>query len=121
MRKNIELAAVGAAAGAVNGIFGTGGGTVIVLALMWMLKDSLDDGRAVFANAPAAILPIAVVSAITYSSFSPPDMGRVVMIALSALGGGILGAVLLGRLRTRVLKIIFASVMIISGGMMLFR
>ena len=116
--RTVALCAVGAAAGAVNGIFGTGGGTVMVFALLWLLRNDPPDGQVLFANVCCAVLPIAAVSALAYSSFAPIDLGLSAAIALSALAGGLLGALLLGKLGTKTLKIIFAAVMIVGGGIM---
>jgi uncharacterized membrane protein YfcA len=48
VKRIIALAALGAAAGAVNGLFGTGGGTVLVLSLPFICPE-LEGGR-LFAN-----------------------------------------------------------------------
>ena len=120
--KNTEIArivilvALGAAAGTVNGLFGTGGGTLMVLLLPRVCKE-LEGGR-LFANVCAAILPISVVSAFTYSRFSPPDV-TAIWVAVSAVAGGAIGAVLLGRIKPRALKLIFSAVMAVSGVVML--
>ncbi|MCI6502020.1 MAG: TSUP family transporter [Clostridia bacterium] len=116
-----RLIAVGMTAGVINGVFGTGGGTVIVFALSALAGRLFPDRRMIFANAIAIILPPAVVSTLVYASFSPPDPTTVTAIALCSLAGGALGALLLGKLKGRVLRLIFAVLMILSGGIMLFR
>ena len=116
-----RLIAVGMTAGVINGVFGTGGGTVIVFALSALAGRLFPDRRMIFANAIAIILPPAVVSTLVYASFSPPDPATVTAIALCSLTGGALGALLLGKLKGRVLRLIFAVLMILSGGIMLFR
>lgn len=116
-----RLIAVGMTAGVINGVFGTGGGTVIVFALSALAGRLFPDRRMIFANAIAIILPPAVVSTLVYASFSPPDPATVTAIALCSLAGGALGALLLGKLKGRVLRLIFAVLMILSGGIMLFR
>ena len=121
MKKFLQLFAVGATAGAVNGLFGTGGGSIMVFGLLWLLRDRPLDGRILFANVCAAVLPMAVISALTYSSFSPPDPWLSLSVGASALVGGTVGAFLLGKLGTRVLKLIFAAVMTVGGVMMIFR
>lgn len=118
VKRIIALAALGAAAGAVNGLFGTGGGTVLVLSLPFICPE-LEGGR-LFANVCAAILPVSLASALTYSSFSPPDV-TAVWVGVGALAGGTVGAVLLGKLKPVALKLIFSAVMAVSGVIMLIR
>ena len=118
VKRIIMLAAVGAAAGTVNGLFGTGGGTVLVLTLPLFCRE-LEGGR-LFANVCAAILPISLVSALTYSSFSPPGV-TAIWVGVGALAGGAVGAFLLGKLKPTVLKLIFSAVMAVSGVVMLVR
>lgn len=117
--KWLILIAAGAAAGTVNGFFGTGGGTVMVFALARYCREL--EGERLFANVCASVLPMAVVSALTYSGFAPIDVGTAVTVGVSALLGGAAGALLLSRLDGRVLKIIFAIVMIVGGGVMILR
>ena len=113
-----RLAAGGFAAGVVNGIFGNGGGVVVVF-LFSGLWTVFSDRREVFANVTASVLPIALTSALIYSSLTPPRASDVVKVGLSSLAGGIVGAFLLGRIDPRALKTIFAILMVASGIMMI--
>lgn len=121
MKNTLRLIAAGAAAGAINGLFGTGGGTVMVFALMYIFRERPLDSRELFANVCASVLPIALSSALTYSSISPPDLTYAASIGGAAVVGGIFGSLLLGKMKPRLLKIIFSGVMILSGGIMIFR
>ena len=121
MKKILQLFAVGAVAGAVNGLFGTGGGSVMVFGLLWLLRERPLEGRVLFANVCAAVLPMAVVSALTYSSFAPPDLWLSLSVGAAALAGGAVGAALLGKLSTGTLKLIFSAVMIVGGAIMALR
>ena len=115
-----RLAAGGFAAGVVNGIFGNGGGVVIVF-LLGSAGALFPEKRDIFANVTAAVLPIALTSALIYSSVSPPMMSDVIAVGAASLAGGIIGAVILGKVNARLLKMLFASLMIISGILMLAR
>lgn len=119
-RAAAELAAGGFAAGVVNGVFGTGGGVLIVFLLGGMAGMLFPDRRYVFANVTAAVLPMALTSTLIYSSLTPPDPADTVTVAAASLAGGMLGALLLGKIKPDLLKKIFAIVMIASGGVMLF-
>lgn len=114
-----RLAAGGFAAGVVNGIFGNGAGVVIVFLLGGVCGELLPDKRAIFANVTAAVLPMALVSALIYSSYSPPSLSDAVSVSAASLAGGIIGACLLGKISAAALKKIFAAVMIVSGIVML--
>ena len=115
-----RLSAGGFAAGVVNGIFGNGGGILAVFLLGSVGSKLFEDKRGIFANVTAAILPMAIASALVYSSFSPPDMYDAVAVAAASLAGGGVGAFLLGRLDPDSLKRIFAVIMTVSGCIMLF-
>ena len=118
--KNVaRLVAGGFAAGVVNGIFGNGGGVVVVFLLSGLSGALFSDKREVFANVTAVVLPIATTSALIYSSVTPPAASDVLAVASASLAGGIVGAILLGRTDVKALKNIFAILMIASGIMML--
>lgn len=119
-RDAARLSAGGFAAGVINGIFGNGGGVLVVFLLGYACRKRIVDGRAVFSNVTAAVLPMALTSALIYSSYSPPNISDAVSVGAASLAGGIIGALLLGRISVDALKKIFAAVMIISGGVMLF-
>ena len=113
-----RLVAGGFAAGVVNGIFGNGGGVVVVFLFsgLWAI---FSDRREVFANVTASVLPIALTSAMIYSSLTPPDPADVLRVGISSLAGGVVGAILLGRIDPRALKTVFAVLMVVSGIMMI--
>lgn len=111
---SFSLVAVGAAAGFLSGLFGVGGGTIIVPALVLWLKvpQRLATGASV-----AAILPAAIVGAVSYGL-----QGHVDWIAAGALASGVFvgasfGSVLLARVRLAALQwnfILFLLVVIVS-------
>ena len=67
-RSRVGLILAGLAAGAVNGLFGAGGGMVLIPLLM-LLTDL--DSVEVFASSLAIILPLCVVSLIAGAVHSP--------------------------------------------------
>ena len=114
-----RLSAGGLAAGVVNGIFGNGGGVVVVFLFSSMASILFSTRREIFSNVTAAVLPIALTSALIYSSVSPPKASDAVAVGAASLAGGIVGAMLLGKIDPRALKIIFAVLMVISGILMI--
>ena len=102
----------GALAGAANGFFGGGGGSVLVPLLTgWRGMDQ----RRAFATSVAVILPLCVLSAAIYLARGRLD----VMAALPYLLGGTLGGWLGGRWfqKTRVdwLRRLFGALLIWGG------
>ena len=115
--KNYKSALSGLVTGAVNGIFGGGGGMVAVP----LLKNLLGyNEKKSHATAILIIAPVCVASAIVYilSGYFRADV--VIPAALGAVAGGYLGAKLLGTLPGFAVNIIFIAVMFAAGIRMLF-
>ena len=84
-RSRAGLILAGLAAGAVNGLFGAGGGMVLIPLLM-LLTDL--DSVEVFASSLAIILPLCVVSLIAGAVHSPiPWRAALPYLSGSAAGG----------------------------------
>ena len=88
----ILLLSAGLAAGFLNGILGAGG-----------------------------VLPVTLLSAILYAADGRMDFPSVTPLVLPAVLGGTAGALLLGRINTKLLKKLFALLVIWSGISMLTR
>lgn len=95
------LLLLGLAAGALSGLFGIGGGTIIVPALaLWLgMPQKLAAGTSV-----AAILPTAVVGAITYGVQGHVDWVAAICLAVGIIAGAQLGSYLLQRIPTAALQ-----------------
>ena len=78
--------AAGVAAGAVNGLFGAGGGMVLVPLLGWLTQMEDDE---IFASSLSIILPICIISLISSECIAWRD-------ALPWLPGSALGGMLAG-------------------------
>ncbi len=114
------LAAAGLGAGFCNGLLGAGGGIVLVVALSILFRDDPDSVRDQFATTITAILPITLVSFTSYLSRGLVRWEEVGAFLLPALIGGGVGAFLLSRIDTRLLKLIFALLTGYAGFNMLF-
>ncbi len=110
------LTAAGAAAGFVNGFFGTGGGIVLMLSLN-ALGVKLDT-KTKFASLIAVIFPLSLLSTFLYG---PPDLKAAAPYLPAGAFGGITGAFLLDRVSPAFLKKLFALLIVWAGAAMLFR
>ena len=116
-KKNLKSALSGLATGAVNGLFGGGGGMVAVP----LLKNLLGyNEKKSHATAILVIAPVCAASAIIYiiSDYFRADV--VIPAAIGAVAGGFIGAKLLGVLPEFVINIIFIAAMLAAGVRMLF-
>ena len=111
----ILLVAGGVAGGFLNGLLGCGGGIVIVALLSALTKDTDFDSRDVFAVSVAAVLPISAVSTVMYMIRTDASLSVMRPYVLPAVIGGAVGALLLDRLPTVGIKMIFALLIIWAG------
>ena len=107
----------GAVAGLINGMFGGGGGMVVVPMLTKLLKYKSKNSHA---TTILIILPLSIVSGILYLSFGKFSLEIGVPVTIGIVVGGIVGAVLLSKLSSKWIMIIFSIVMALAGGKMLF-
>lgn len=93
--RTLPLIFIGIAAGALSGMFGIGGGTIIVPALvLWVgMQQKLAAGTSV-----AAILPTAIVGAISYGVQGNVDWIAALCLAIGVVVGAQLGSFLLQKL-----------------------
>ncbi len=114
--RRIAIALAGLLIGAVNGIFGAGGGMLAVPALSFIA--GYDDRKA-HATAIAVILPLCLISSLVYSLRGSFDFAVVLPTAIGVLLGGGVGAALLKRLPIDSLSFIFYGLMLLAGIKML--
>ncbi len=103
---------VGVLAGFLAGLFGVGGGILIVPGLVWAARM---DQRLAHGTSLAAVLPISVASLITYAAHDHVDWAVGVFLAAGAVAGAVLGTKLLHVLPQRVLAILFSSMLLLSA------
>ena len=114
MTEKWKKAAIGLVTGFANGLFGSGGGTIVVPAMERFLK--VEEHKA-HATAIAVILPLSLLSLGIY--LWKTGLGEVWQIALWAsvggLVGGIVGAKLLSRISGIWLHRIFGAFMLAAA------
>lgn len=109
------------AAGIVNGLLGTGGGIILVFWLAFVMKsDRGYSPRDVFATVISIVLPMSLVSLWVYASDGGIDFGNAAEYLLPGVAGGVSGAFLLNKINVKLLKKIFAVMVIYAGIKMLF-
>jgi uncharacterized protein len=111
------LAAIGLAAGVLSGLFGVGGGIVMVPALVLA---GLSQHRAQ-STSLGAIVPIAIVGAILFGRADSVNLGAAAVLAAGSLVGARGGALLMHRLSGVLLARIFGVFLIIVAVTMFVR
>lgn len=109
--KNILFFAVGLVSGFINGILGTGGGTVIVPSIELLGVDI----KKSHSTAISVILPISAVSAFLYYRQGNIDLRATAILSVCGCVGGVLGAKFLKKIPSHYLKILFGVSMIAGG------
>ena len=115
MRKNYGAAVAVAAAGLANGLFGAGGG-MLLLPLLERLTDL--DSREQFASSVCIILPLCLVSAAVYWLRGGAFPGEAVPYLIGGALGGLIAGLLLKRLPTVLLHRVMGA-LIVWGGLRL--
>jgi uncharacterized membrane protein YfcA len=107
------LLALGLAAGFLSGLFGVGGGIIVVPALLLLGVDQ----RLAAGSSVAAILPTAVVGAVGYAISGQVDWVAGALLAVGIIAGAQLGTFLLARISKTALFwgfVVFLLVVIVS-------
>ena len=104
--------AIGTLAGLFSGLFGVGGGSVIVpLLILWLGYDE----RAATATSLAAIVFIAGFAAAVQGIYGNVNVLDAVLVGVPAVLGVLAGTWLQQRLHARVISLLFAAVLLASA------
>ncbi len=107
----LRLAALGTAAGAFSGLFGVGGGTVIVpLLVLWFgYGERLATGTSL-----AAIVIIALLAtALQGGAYGNVEVGKGLLLSIPAVGGVVAGTALQQRLPQRAISLLFGILLVV--------
>lgn len=105
----MKLALIGTAAGLFSGLFGVGGGTVIVpLLVLWMRYGE----RNATGTSLAAITVIAVIATIVDGAYGNVNVRDGMLVGVPAVGGVLAGTWIQQRVDTDVIGLLFALLMI---------
>ena len=110
-----RLALIGSAAGAFGGLFGVGGGTIIVpLLILWFAYGEREaTGTSLF-----AIVLIAGLAAAIQGLHGNVDPLKAAIVGIPALGGVLAGTAFQQRVPERAIAAAFAVLLLVSAGLL---
>ncbi|MBQ8468571.1 MAG: sulfite exporter TauE/SafE family protein [Clostridia bacterium] len=111
-KKNWLLAACGLIVGAVNGLFGAGGGMLVVP--VFSIVEKLEQKKS-HATAVITMLPICLFSSIGYLASGVVEFKPLIFVMMGSIVGGLVGAFALCKIKNDFLVIIFYILMIFAG------
>jgi uncharacterized membrane protein YfcA len=108
----LKLVAIATAAGAFSGLFGVGGGTVIVpLLIFWLGYGE----REATGTSLAAIVVIAAFATAGQGLYGNVDVPKAILVGVPALGGVVAGTALQQRLGERGVALLFAALLVATA------
>ncbi len=112
-----RLAVIATAAGAFSGLFGVGGGTLIVpLLILWFGYEE----REATGTSLAAIAIIAALAAGVHGVYENVDPLKAVLIGVPAIGGVLAGTALQQRISVTVVSALFCVLLVASAAILVF-
>lgn len=115
MKGKLKYSLLGFASGILNGLFGAGGGVVVVP----LLEKFGIPAKKAHATSIAIILPASIISAILYFMSGNLNLASAAAYLPTGLLGAGLGALLLKKITVKWLKLVFALVIIAGAVRML--
>jgi uncharacterized membrane protein YfcA len=113
----LRLAAIATAAGAFSGLFGVGGGTIIVpLLVLWLGYEQ----KEATGTSLAAIIVIGVLAAGAHAAYGNVDLEKGLLIAAPAVLGVIAGTALQQRISERAVAGAFVALLLASAAVLIF-
>jgi len=115
-RRTLTLAAIGTLAGLFSGLFGVGGGIVIVpLLVLWLGFDE----RLATGTSLAAIVLIAAVATAVHAGYGNVRVAEGILIGVPAVIGVLIGTELQQRISTSAISLVFAALLAVVAADML--
>jgi uncharacterized membrane protein YfcA len=110
-------AVIGLFGGLTSGLFGVGGGIVMVPAMVWMLHTNI---KTAIGTSLAVIIPTAVTGVLKHQQLGNIDWRMAGSLVPLAIVGGFFGAALTKHIPADVLKRCFGGFMMLAGLRLLF-
>ena len=113
----LRLAAIATAAGAFSGLFGVGGGTIIVpLLVIWLGYGQ----KEATGTSLAAIIVIGALAAGAQAGYGNVDLGKGLLIAVPAVAGVVAGTALQQRISEKAVAGAFVVLLLASAAVLIF-
>jgi uncharacterized membrane protein YfcA len=110
--RTLKLVTIGTAAGFFSGLFGVGGGIVIVpLLVLWLGYDE----RGATGTSLAAIIFVAGFAAATQGVYGNVHVLDAALVGIPAVGGVLFGTWLQQRVHARAIPLLFAALLVGSA------
>jgi uncharacterized protein len=106
---------IGLVGGIASGLFGVGGGIVMVPAMLLLLGPQIDNIKVAIGTSLVVIIPTAIVGSIKHFSQGNVDFRTAIALAPLAVCGGYLGAWLTTQIHADNLKRAFGGLLILVG------
>ena len=119
--KAVILSLTATLAGFCNALIGAGGGILLSFALVKLMKEDFPDRRDVYVNSQAAMIPGCALSCLIYGIRGSLDTTGFSIYAIPAAIGGVLGSLLLSRIKNVWIAKLFALLVIWSGARMILK
>lgn len=116
LNDNIKKTLIGIITGFTNGLFGSGGGTIVVPCMEKFLNINAHKSHA---TAIAIILPLSILSAVIYLFKADIPWANAAVVSIGGVIGGFIGAKLLNKISGRWLHILFGTAMLLAAVRML--
>jgi uncharacterized membrane protein YfcA len=113
-----RLAAIGLAAGLFSGLFGVGGGTIVVpLLILWFAYDE----REATGTSLLAIVITAVAATALHGAYGNVHVDDGLLVGLPAIGGVVAGTWLQQRMPGAVIRLMFALLLVTTAALLVVR
>ncbi len=113
----LRLIAIATGAGAFSGLFGVGGGTIIVpLLVLWLGYEQ----KEATGTSLAAIIVIGALAAVAQAVYGNVDFWKGVLIGIPAVAGVLAGTTLQQRISERAVAGAFVALLVGSAAVLIF-
>jgi uncharacterized membrane protein YfcA len=113
----LRLAAIATAAGVFSGLFGVGGGTIIVpLLVLWLGYGQ----KEATGTSLAAIIVIGLLAAAAQAVYGNVDLWKGLLVAVPAIAGVVTGTAVQQRISERAVALAFVVLLLASAAVLIF-
>jgi hypothetical protein len=121
-KKYMILSVSAAVSGVLNGFVGTGAGIILYFVLKSLNKseDNKTEIKDIMAMIICAVIPMSIVSSIVYMTKGDMIYKELATYLPAALIGGMIGAFALDKLKFKIVRKLFAAMIIYAGIRMIF-